>query len=263
MRLRLFTQTLAASAALAGALALTSPASAQNHPDMNPLPGSVVDAAGRVYGSGTGPDAPPMRPQDPRPEWRGPPMDGRPQGGHMQDVRGAGGPGYSPEYARARDEWLAECRRNHADDGVGGALIGGVVGGVLGNRIAGRHDRTLGTIAGAAVGAIAGSAIDRSEDRNRVRDYCESYLERYSAQPAGYGQAGYGQMGYAYTYAVPMMMVPVAMHQNRQIRTETIVTEEWVTVRERRHRYIPARRPIIHDKRVRIAPAADKRVPIK
>lgn len=80
-----------------------------------------------------------------------------------------------------RERWLADCRGQYSDNGVGGALIGGVLGGIAGNRIAGRRNRTVGTIAGAAIGAVAGAVIDKAEDRGRVRDECEDYLARYEA----------------------------------------------------------------------------------
>ncbi len=241
-----------------GALALglvAAPALAQHAP--------AADAEGRVFDG-----APPV---DTRPEWRGgpptalppmapqPPVGAAPYGGHASHG-GHGMPGYDHAgYERARQNWLAECRRNHRgrdrDRGLGGAAIGGVVGGVLGNRIAGEGDRVVGTIAGAAIGAAAGAAIDRSDGAGResVGDYCEQYLNYYSQQ----GSYGYG-------YAQPMMMVPVMMVQQQatsQPCTETVVTEEWVEARPHR-RIVPRRvyRPA-PDKRVRIAPApSGKRV---
>jgi hypothetical protein len=118
--------------------------------------------------------------------------------------------------------------------------------------VAGDGDRVIGTIAGAAVGAAAGAAIDRADGagRENTGDWCEQYLATYS------GGQGYG-------YGQPMMMmVPVMMDQQQQAQpcTETVVTEEWVEVRERR-RVPPPRvyRPV-PDKRVRIAPAPGKRV---
>jgi Glycine zipper 2TM domain len=238
MRFRRLAMTIAATAAL------SAPALAQNHP------APVTDAEGRVFDAAPVPPSPmpPMgRAVDPRPQWRG--QDQAP----AYDRRA-----YGADYARQRDQWLAECRSRHADNGVGGALIGGVVGGLAGNRIAGRHDRTLGTVAGAAVGAIAGAVIDKSEDRGRIRDECEAWLDQYSQSAQGYGQQGYGYPAYGYSYGVAMMMVPV-MQQRRPCR-ETIVTEEWVTV-PARHRYIPQRRHIYYDKRVRMVP--DKRIPMK
>lgn len=229
---------LLSAAALAATLALAAPALAH---DGHPAPPSgVPDAEGRVY-DGPMPDMapPPGAHPDMRPEWRG----------HGDQARGG--------WEAQRGEWLNECRRRYrtSDNGVGGAVIGGVVGGLLGNRIGGRGNRTAGTIIGAGVGAVAGAVIDKAEDRGRGRDYCESYLDQYMAN-YGHGSYGYGpQM--AYGYAVPMMMVPVMMvqAQTQQPCTETVVTEEWVTVPG--HRYIP-RRPVIHDKRVRIVP--DKRL---
>lgn len=230
----------------------------------------VTDADGRVFD-----DAAPV---DPRPEWRGgmptatppalpplpamppmghPPMADDPHADHGPHGRPHGMPG--PDYARyeqARQNWLAECRRNHRgrdrDGGLGGAAIGGVIGGVVGNRVAGDGDRLIGTVAGAAVGAAAGAAIDRADGAGResVGDYCEQYLNYYS-QSGSYGY-GYGQ---------PVMLVPVMMVQQQSAArdcVETVVTEEWVEVRR------PARRVIyrhVPDKRVRVAPApSGKRV---
>lgn len=242
---------LLSAAALAATLALAAPAMAHDG-HAAPLPG-VADAEGRVYNAPMPDMAPPpgMHP-DMRPEWRE-------HGNHAPGRMRAG-------WEAQRGEWLNECRRRYrsGDNGLGGAVIGGVVGGVLGNRIAGRGNRTVGTIVGAGVGAVAGAAIDRAEDRgheDRGRgDYCESYLDQYMAS---YGHGGYGH-GYrphmAYGYAQPMMMVPVMMvqAQAQQRCTETVVTEEWVTIPGRR--YIP-RRPVIRDKRVRIVP--DKRLRMK
>ena len=216
----------------------------------------ATDAEGRVFD-----DAAPV---DPRPEWRGgmptaippalpalpalPPMVHPPMAGGMHD-----GPDHAG-YERARQAWLSECRRNHRgrdrDGGLGGAAIGGVVGGVIGNRVAGEGDRLIGTVAGAAVGAAAGAAIDRADGAGResVGDYCEQYLNYYSGRQGGYG---YGQA---------VMLVPVMMVQQQasQPCTETIVTEEWVTVPGRR---VVTYRPALHrvpDKRVRITPSGKR-----
>lgn len=240
------TPTALGTAALAATLTFAAPALAHDgHPA--PPPG-VADAAGRVY-DGPMPDMalPPPGHPDMRPEWRE----------HGDQARGG--------WEAQRAEWLNDCRRRYrtSDNGLGGALIGGVVGGLLGNRIGGRGNRTAGTIIGAGVGAVTGAVIDRAEDRGhedrgRERDYCESYLDQYLAS---YQHGGYGHQ-MAYGYGVPMMMVPVMMVQGQaqQPCTETVTTTsyEWVTVPGRR--YIP-RRPVIHDKRVRIVP--DKRLRMK
>ena len=148
-----------------------------------------------------------------------------------------------------REGWLKDCRRRLADNGLGGAVIGGVLGGVGGHALAGHGNRALGTVAGAAVGAVAGAAIDQAEDRARARDRCEAMLEGGAAY--GYAPAGYAMM------MVPVMMVPLApaMGTSREC-TETVVTEEYVPVPVRRSRHIPPRAP---DKRVKIVP--DKRTP--
>lgn len=182
-------------------------------------------------------------------------------------------PEQAAAYARAREQWLVDCRMQQnrgRDGGVAGAVIGGVVGGVAGNVIAGRGDKTVGTLAGAALGAVAGAAIGNAQDNRQAKDYCESYLDYYSRP--GYGAYPGGAYGYpvapaagsgypagaypVYGYAVPMMMVPVAQPAERRNCTRTITTEEWVTVPVRQ-RTIPRRAP--RDKRVRIVP--DKRLP--
>ncbi len=174
---------------------------------------------------------------DPRPEWREPISGVDP----YADQRAA--------YARARQGWLAECHRQvsaeYADDGMGGALIGGVFGGLLGNRIGGRGNRTFGTIAGAAVGAVAGAAIDKSEDRGRrdeAAEYCESYLDYHSYVGSG---PGYGQQMMMMQHH---MAAPAAAAEPEC--TET-VTEEWVDVPPPARRNIPPR-PAPRDKRMRI-----------
>lgn len=231
------------TAALALAVTLSTPALAHPH-DHHP---------------GARPDGP-----DLRPDWREGGYDDR----DYDDMR------RDPGFDRAREDWLADCRRRVSDNGVGGAVIGGVAGGVLGNRIAGRGNRTAGTIAGVAAGAVAGAVIDRAEDGRRNRDQCEAYLDDYYARGPGYAQGGYAQGGYpqggaypgyaqgypaygypTYGYAGPMVMVPVMMPSQKPC-VETVVTEEYVTRPARR--VIPRRAP---DKRVRIAP--DKRVPLK
>ncbi|MCB2077570.1 MAG: glycine zipper 2TM domain-containing protein [Novosphingobium sp.] len=192
-----------------------------------------------------------------RPDWR----EGQPRG--YED--------YQQGHARARDEWLAECRRrvSHRDNGVGGAVIGGLIGGVAGNRIAGRGNRTVGTIAGVAVGAAAGMAIDKAEDNRRERDECETYLDDYYAR-SSYGQGhaqygyGYGYPAYSYTYAVaggccqPMQAMP--MQRSGPECTET-VEYEYVDVPAPRPkvRYIPEKRTkVVPDKRIKVVP--DKRI---
>lgn len=229
---------LVGAAALAGILALATPATAQDTTASAP--------PGADYANPIG---------DPRPEWRG---------GQAMPAQ----PGYDQAgFERARADWLSECRRRHGNGNmVGGAVVGGVLGGVIGHGIAGRGDKTLGTVAGAAVGAVAGGAIGHGADKRSRTDYCETYLDSHMSRgPAyGYGQGGYAVQGYGYGYAYqPMLvMVPVMTMQmqappprQRECK-ETIVTEEWVPVSTPRRRYI-APRPV-PDKRVRIVP--DKRV---
>lgn len=238
---------LALCVALCG---LALPAAAQT--GMPPMPPGVVDARGNVY-DGPIPDQ--------RPEWRGPPPgSARPVVHHpAPQVRQV-----PPGWEQARANWLAECRRRHGSGNkVGGAVVGGVIGGVVGNRIAGKDNRVLGAVAGAAVGAVAGGAIGDAADKRAARDYCESYLEEHTtwSQGAAYGY-GHVQQVVGYGYAPMTVMVPVAYVQvaaAAQPRecVETIVTEEWVNVREKRKiRHIKPR----PDKRVKVVP--DKRVRI-
>ncbi|MFN3517376.1 MAG: glycine zipper 2TM domain-containing protein [Novosphingobium sp.] len=215
----------------------------------------VVDAEGRVF------DGPIP---DPRPEWRGPPPGpGQPMA-HPPLPQGEQARHYPADWEQARANWLAECRRRHGSrNKVGGALVGGVIGGVVGNRVAGRGNRAVGTVAGAAVGAVAGGAIGDAADKRAARDYCEAYLEQHTSWSHGGAMGpGYGQPVVGYGYAPMTVMVPVAYVQvaaPAQPRecVETVVTEEWVTVREKRKvRYIKPR----PEKRVKIVP--DKRVRI-
>jgi hypothetical protein len=186
-------------------------------------------------------------PHDPRPEWTGEPGPAAHHPGHDRAA-----------YEQARADWLAECRANRSDGGktVGGVVLGGLVGGVIGNRIAGRGNRTVGTVVGAVAGATAGGAIGNAADRREARDYCEAYLDRYTSHaPQGY--YGHAQ-AVGWGYAPVMVMMPVAMvpittlHQQQQREcTETVVTEEWVTVPGRpKPPYTPPRRA--PDKRVRV-----------
>ena len=169
-------------------------------------------------------------------------QQGYPQGAYPYPYPQGGAP--DPHW----QDMMERCGRGreHADNGVGGAAIGGVVGGVIGNRVA-DGDRLLGTVAGAAVGAVAGAVIDKSEDRGRDRDLreeCDAYFSQYNG--GGYGPAhggGYGYPGY--------MMVPVMVPGAQKPCVETTtVTEEWVNV-PTRNRSIPRRPARHHDKRVK------------
>jgi len=163
------------------------------------------------------------------------------------------------------------CRTDSRhSNGIGGAVIGGVVGGVIGNRIA-SGNRALGTVAGAAVGAVAGNAISKAESRAREKareQECADYWARATPQvgyvpPTGGYQPVPGAVyappayGYGYAYA-PMgyVMVPTgapqAAPQAQAPCTETrTVTYEYVPV-TRRYINAPPRRPVVHDKRVRL-----------
>ncbi|WP_295529075.1 glycine zipper 2TM domain-containing protein [Novosphingobium sp. Chol11] len=191
-------------------------------------------------------------------------------------------PGAYPVQTDPSDAALAErCRRDgRAGSNIGGALIGGVVGGVIGNQVA-SGNRALGTVAGAAVGAVAGTAISKAENRARERareEECADYWARstptmgylppvgayqtapvYQSAPGvayappayGYGYQ-YAPMGYVMVPAGAPQVVPQAVAQASGPCTETrTVTYEYVNVPLRR-RYAPPRRPVVHDKRVRL-----------
>lgn len=161
------------------------------------------------------------------------------------------------ELAYSADEraaWLAECRARYADNGLGGAVIGGLAGGILGHEIAGSGNRTVGTIIGAGAGAVVGAAIDRAEDQGRL-DACEDYLARYensylaeAGAPGSYG-AAYGD-----GYGAPVMWVPVKIsHRHGKgcgCGREEVV-EEWIEEE-------------VIETPVRVAPPAPvKTVPVK
>jgi uncharacterized protein YcfJ len=251
MRLRLFVPTLAAGVL---AIGLASPALAQANTGAD----YATDAEGRVYG-----DAMPGMPTMP---------DYPDQARQMQHPHMIRADDRREQWEADRADWLTECRDRMSyqdnrrgrdrDHGLGGALIGGVAGGLIGNRVAGRGDRTAGTVIGTVAGAAVGTVIDRSDgagNRDARRDdrrgayrgdYCEQYFDYYTQNQGGQYQGGYG-------YGQQVMMVPVMMQQAQQRPcVETVVTEEWVTVHERRHRYIAPRRhyraPVVHDKRLRM-----------
>lgn len=257
MRFRHFVPMLGASAL---ALGLASPALAHDGHD-HPAPDYTTDAEGRVYG-----EAMPEMPQPPAPM----PHAGHPEGApHHAEMR----PDFRDEqrarWDQERAEWLEECRYRMSsyerrgrrggrdrDHGLGGALIGAAAGGLIGNRVA-DGDRTAGTVIGTVAGAAVGAAIDRSDGagnrdegyrgRGGYRgDYCEQYFDYYT-------QGGYGHGGYGYGYGAQMVMVPVTVQQ-AQPCTETVVTEEYVTVRQRGHRHTPRRPRVRHvpDKRLRM-----------
>jgi outer membrane lipoprotein SlyB len=52
----------------------------------------------------------------------------------------------------------------HAQDALGGALIGGAVGGIIGGAATGRAG---GAVAGAIIGGVAGAAIGAEAERRR------------------------------------------------------------------------------------------------
>jgi len=58
------------------------------------------------------------------------------------------------------------CRRS---DGTTGLIVGAAAGGLFGNVIAGRRSSTVGTLLGAIAGGAAGSAIDRNQQQVRCR----------------------------------------------------------------------------------------------
>lgn len=252
MRLRQFMPMFAASTL---AMGLASPVLAQDgHNHGQAGADYATDAEGRVFGENM-PDMPAPPAQAAHPAGMPHHPDMRPDFREEQRAR----------WEHERAAWLEECRYRMSsyerrgrrwgrdrDHGLGGALIGAAAGGLIGNRVA-DGDRTAGTVIGAVAGAAVGAAIDRSDGagnrdegyrgRDGYRgDYCEQYFDYYT-------QGGYAQGGYGYGYGVQLVMVPVAA----QPCTETVVTEEVVTVRQRaRHRATPRRVRHVPDKRLRM-----------
>lgn len=58
------------------------------------------------------------------------------------------------------------CKRN---DGTTGLIVGAAAGGLFGNIIAGRRSSTVGTLLGAIAGGAAGASIDRNQQQVRCR----------------------------------------------------------------------------------------------
>lgn len=70
-----------------------------------------------------------------------------------------------------RNEWVREDRR--ADNGYGGAVLGGVAGAIVGNQVGGGHGREAATAVGAVVGAFTGDRLangDRRDRRDEARE---------------------------------------------------------------------------------------------
>ncbi|NIJ18348.1 hypothetical protein FHS95_000017 [Sphingomonas naasensis] len=58
------------------------------------------------------------------------------------------------------------CKRS---DGTTGLIVGAAAGGLFGNIIAGRRSSTVGTLLGAIAGGAAGASIDRNQQQVRCR----------------------------------------------------------------------------------------------
>lgn len=58
------------------------------------------------------------------------------------------------------------CKRS---DGTTGLIVGAAAGGLFGNVIAGRRSSTVGTLLGAIAGGAAGASIERSQQQVRCR----------------------------------------------------------------------------------------------
>ena len=116
--------------------------------------------------------------------------------------------------SRTRDVWLRECRRRTA-------YYYGNGGFYRQNR---HHNRDREQVEGYAPGY----------------DYCEAYFDDYYRT--------YTRPGYAYAY-----QAPVTTYQTGQQQVEEVVTERYEPIRSRiiQHRQF---RPVIHDKRIRVAP---------
>jgi hypothetical protein len=64
------------------------------------------------------------------------------------------------------DDGRYYCKRN---DGTTGLIVGAAAGGLFGNIIAGRRSSTVGTLLGAIAGGAAGASIDRNQQQVRCR----------------------------------------------------------------------------------------------
>jgi hypothetical protein len=120
--------------------------------------------------------------------------------------------------SRTRDAWLRECRRRTAYYYDNGGYY----------RRGRHHDRDRGHIDGYAPGY----------------DYCEAYFDDYYRT--------YTQRGYAFIYPVPTYQ-SATTYQSGQRQVEEVLTERYEPIRSR---IIERRRarPVIHDKRIRVAP---------
>ena len=184
---------------------------------------AAAELPGATYAGAPANDMPlPSAPAAPdmRPEWR-PEMRPEMRQEMRPEFRSAStGSALMPD-SRTREAWLGECRHRTAlyyDNG--------------GNHRRKRHHRDHGRLAGSAPGY----------------DYCEAYFDDYYRT--------YTQRAYAYPAMMmmqPMTMAPVTTYQTSQPQVSEVVTERYVPIRTRVIRHRRAR-PVIHDKRIRVAP---------
>lgn len=134
------------------------------------------------------------------------------------ELRGAATSAVLLPDSRTRDAWLRECRRRTAYYYDNGGYY----------RQGRHHDRNRGQMDGYAP----------------AFDYCEAYFDDYYRT--------YTQRGYAYAYQAPTYQ-SAATYQSGQRQVEEVVTERYEPIRSR---IIERRRarPVIHDKRIRVAP---------
>ena len=124
--------------------------------------------------------------------------------------------------SRTRDQWLRECHRRMTPSYDYGDYY--------------RPDRMHG-------GRRHGRDRDRVESYAQGQDNCEAYFDDYYRY-----YADYAQRAYAYSYQAQS-----TTYQSGQRQVEEVVTERYEPIRSRiieRRQF----RPVIHDKRIRVAP---------
>lgn len=73
--------------------------------------------------------------------------------------------------------WNEQVPVQSADNGYGGAIIGGLAGGVLGNQVGRGNGKTVATAVGAAAGALVGDRVASGNPGYRTVQRCRTVVD--------------------------------------------------------------------------------------
>lgn len=73
--------------------------------------------------------------------------------------------------------WNEQVPVQSAENGYGGAIIGGIAGGILGNQVGRGNGRTVATAVGAAAGALVGDRMASDRPGYRTVQRCRTVID--------------------------------------------------------------------------------------